>query len=183
MVQSRARTIADYLRELPVERRAVIKSVHQQLLKTLPRGYVATMNWGMISYEVPLSTYPVTYNGQPLSFGGLAAQKNFYALYLMCFYQNQDLEQKLQAACAAQGKKLNMGKCCIRFKSLDELPLAEICKFIRPFTPAKFIACYEAAREIHSKPSKPAPSSLSKRVTKQKVRQTPVSKSSVKKPK
>ena len=118
MVSSKATTVAAYLAELPAERRAVIAAVRKVVRKHLPKGYVETMNWGMICYEIPLKRYPVTYNRQPLSYAALAAQKNNYALYLTGCYGASALQQKLAAAFKAAGKKLDMGKSCLRFKKL-----------------------------------------------------------------
>src|SRR5690349_6776635 len=87
MARSAANTVEEYLEELPAERRAVISTVRKVILNSLPKGYQETMNWGMISYEVPLSRYPTTYNGQPLAYAALAAQKNHYAVYLNGIYQ------------------------------------------------------------------------------------------------
>ena len=86
MAKSNAATVQEYLDELPEDRRAVVAAVRDVVLRHLPKGYGENMNWGMISYEIPLERYPDTYNGQPLSYMALAAQKNHYALYLMCFY-------------------------------------------------------------------------------------------------
>ena len=83
MVSSKAKTVEDYLDELPPDRRAVVSAVRDLVNANLPEGYVETMNWGMIAWEVPLSRYPVTYNKQPLGYVALAAQKNAYSLYLM----------------------------------------------------------------------------------------------------
>ena len=88
MVQSKAATVDEYLDELSPEKRDVVSRVREVVLENLPEGYVESMNWGMISYEIPLATYPETYNGQPLSYMALAAQKRHYALYMMHVYQN-----------------------------------------------------------------------------------------------
>jgi hypothetical protein len=104
------------------------------------------MNWGMISYELPLSSYPRTYNGQPLSYVALAAQKNHYALYLMHAYPGSEQGKQLAEAFKRAGKKLDMGKSCLRFKALDDLPLEEVGRVIASTPPEKLIAQYEAAR-------------------------------------
>lgn len=113
MAKSAAATVAEYLQELPAERRAVIEQVRQVILDNLPPGYQERMNWGMISYEVPLERYPKTYNKQPLNYAALAAQKNNYTLYLMCAYNGSMQEGWLQEQFAAAGKKLDMGKSCL----------------------------------------------------------------------
>lgn len=147
MVQSKATTVEEYLEALPEERRAAVSAVRDVVLKNLPEGYEETMNWGMICYEIPLSRYPVTYNKQPLGYVALAAQKNYYSLYLWSCYQDSEDEAFLRGAFEAAGKKLDMGKCCVRFKRLDDLPLDVIGEVIARTPPEKVIATYEASRE------------------------------------
>jgi uncharacterized protein YdhG (YjbR/CyaY superfamily) len=130
MVQSKAATVAQYLKELPADRRKTIAAVRDVIRRRLPAGYEETMNWGMISYEVPLSVCPKTYNGQPLMYVALASQKNYCALYLMGVYGDAKLREELHRAFEAAGKKLDMGKSCVRFKSADDLPLEAIGKLI-----------------------------------------------------
>ena len=146
MVSSAATTVADYLKSLPKERSAVVSAVRAAIRKHLPKGYVESMNWGMICYEIPLGRYPVTYNGQPLSFAALAAQKNYFALYLMCVYQDAALLKKLKDHYRKAGKKLDMGKSCLRFRSLDELPLDVIGEIVASVPPDAYIARYEAVK-------------------------------------
>lgn len=104
------------------------------------------MNWGMITWGVPLDIYPDTYNGQPLGYASLASQKTHFALYLMCVLQNSEQETILKEAFKKAGKKLDMGKSCLRFKKLDDLPLDAIGKVIASTSPQQFIAQYEAGR-------------------------------------
>ena len=130
MVSSKETTPAGYLGSLPPERRKVIAAVRAVVRKHLPKGYMETMNWGMLSYEVPLSRYPDTYNKQPLMYLALAAQKANYALYLTNVSGDPELKGKLAAAYKANGKKLDMGKSCLRFKALDELPLDVIGEIV-----------------------------------------------------
>jgi len=146
MVQSKAATVEEYLAELPEERRAVISVVRDVILSHLPEGYEEAMAWGMIGYAIPLERYPNTYNKKPLAFVALAAQKNYYSLYLMCAYQDSEDEAFLRRAFAKAGKKLDMGKCCIRFRRLDELPLDAIGEVIARTPPETMIATYEASR-------------------------------------
>lgn len=146
MASSKAATVDEYLRELPEERRAVIAAVRDVVLRNLPDGYRETMAFGMIGYGIPLERYADTYNKQPLSYAALAAQKNHYALYLMCAYQDPAQEQALRDAFAAAGKKLDMGKSCIRFRALDDLPLDAIGRIIAATPPDAFIARYEAVQ-------------------------------------
>jgi hypothetical protein len=81
------------------------------------------MNWGMIAYEVPLTTFPDTYNGKPLMYAALASQKNHMAVYLSGIYSSESGRRKFEAAYKATGKRMDIGKSCVRFKKLDDLPL------------------------------------------------------------
>jgi uncharacterized protein YdhG (YjbR/CyaY superfamily) len=145
MASSKAATVDAYLAELPEERRAVVSAVREMVLRHLPAGYEEAMSYGMIGYAVPLARYPDTYNGQPLAYAALAAQKNYYALYLMSADADGQ-EQALRDAFAAAGKKLDMGKSCIRFRKLDDLPLDAIGQVIASTPPERHIARHEAAR-------------------------------------
>lgn len=146
MARSDATTVEEYLNELPEARRQIVSAVRELVLRNLPEGYQETMNWGMISYEIPLERYPDTYNGQPLSYISLAAQKNHVALYLMNVYQDAELERWLKAEYEKAGKKLDMGKSCLRFRRLDDLPLEVIAQVVASTSPPEFIARYEASR-------------------------------------
>jgi hypothetical protein len=147
MVKSKAGTVKDYLKELPEDRRATLAAVRKVILRNLPKGYHETMNWGMICYEIPLERYPDTYNGQPLAPVALAAQKNHLALYLMAVYGDEKQLAWLREQFQKAGKKLDMGKSCVRFRKLDDLPLDAIGQVVARVTPEKFIACYEASRQ------------------------------------
>lgn len=146
MVKSNALTVEDYLNELPPDRRAVIARVREVILANLPQGYVESVNWGALSYEIPLKDYPNTYNGQPLSYATLAAQKNHYALHLMSVYGDKDQEARLRAGFTQAGLKLDMGKSCVRFKRVEDLPLGVIGEIIAATPPASFMAVYEKNR-------------------------------------
>lgn len=157
MAKSNAMSVSDYLSELPDDRRAVVSAVRDVVLKNLPAGYVETMNWGMISYEIPLEIYPDTYNGRPLSYAALAAQKNHYALYLSSVYQDPKREETLKRGFAAAGKKLDMGKSCLRFRKLADLPLDVIATIIADCLPEQFIEAYESVRRRTSTASRGRP--------------------------
>lgn len=146
MGRSNAATVDEYIAELPAERRAVVSAVRDLVRRNLPSGYVETMNWGMISWELPLDRYPNTSNRQPLSYAGLAAQKNYYALHLMSAYQGSEQGKELAAAFKRAGKRFDMGKACLRFKELEDLELDAVARVIASTPPEKFIAQYEAAR-------------------------------------
>jgi hypothetical protein len=143
---SRATTVEDYLDELSPERRATVEAVREVILKHLPEGYEEGMEYGMIGYYVPLETYPKTYNKQPLGLAALAAQKNYFSLYLNNVYQDGDAADWFKDAYRASGKKLDMGKSCVRFKKLDDLLLGVVAEAIRRTPVDEFIAQYEASR-------------------------------------
>jgi uncharacterized protein YdhG (YjbR/CyaY superfamily) len=146
MVSSKKTTPAAYLASLPPEHRKVIAAVRAVVKKRLPKGYVETMNWGMLSYEIPLSRYPDTYNKQPLMYIALAAQKNNYALYMTAVSGGMALMNRLAAAYKAAGKKFDMGKSCLRFKTLEELPLDVIGDIVASTPVERRIELAEAAR-------------------------------------
>ena len=139
-MQSAATTVEEYLGELPDDRRDAIAEVRDVILANLPEGYVETMNWGMISYEVPLATFPDTYNGQPLSYAGLASQKRHMAVYLSNVYASPELTARLEQGFADAGQKLDMGKSCVRFTRLDRLPLDVIGEMIAATPVDEFVA-------------------------------------------
>jgi hypothetical protein len=146
LASSAARTVDEYLAELPPDRRAAIAAVRKVILGNLPKGYEETMQYGMISYVVPLKRYPVTYNKQPLGIAALASQKNYMSVYLMSVYGDKETERWFTEAFRASGKKLDMGKSCVRFKKLDDLPLDVIGQAIARAPVDEFIARYEESR-------------------------------------
>ena len=146
MVSSKAATPQAYIAELPPERAALVSKVRDLVNANLPNGYVERMSYGMIGWEVPLERYPQTYNGHPLAYAGLAAQKNHTALYLNCVYTSQERTERLRTAYAAAGKKLDMGKSCIRFNRADQLAEEVIAEAIASTPVEEFIAEYEASR-------------------------------------
>jgi hypothetical protein len=147
MVQSKATTVEQFLEELPPERREVVSRVRKTILDNLPQGYSESMNWGMISYEIPLEDYPDTYNGQPLGYLALAAQKRYYSLYMMGVYGDSEQEAKLTEGFKEAGKKLDMGKSCVRFRKLEDVPLDVLGELIASTPPQVMIARYEESRK------------------------------------
>jgi hypothetical protein len=147
MVNRKAATPAAYLAGLPDERRAVLSKVREVVRRHLPAGYREVMNGGLICYEVPLERQPDTYNGQPLLYAALAAQKNYFAIYLTCAYQDPAQLRRLQAGFRKAGRKLDMGKSCVRFRTLEDLPLEVIGAVVASTPVARFIARAEAARK------------------------------------
>lgn len=146
-MQSKATTVKQYLAELPTDRRTVIEGVRAVIRKNLDPIFEEGMQYGMIGYYVPHSVYPAGYHcdpRQPLPFICLASQKNYLSLYLGCVY-GPDREKAFREAWAKTGKKLDLGKSCVRFKQLDDLALEVIGKTIRQTRARAFIAYYESA--------------------------------------
>lgn len=146
MVSSTATTVADYLAELPDDRRDVVAGVRCLVNAHLPPGYVETMGYGMIVWQIPLARYAATHNKQPLALVALAAQKQYFALYLMGCYAESTADATLRAAYARAGKKLDMGKCCLRFKRFDDLLPDAIGRCLAETTPERYIAQYASSR-------------------------------------
>ena len=146
MARSSASTVNEYLDELAPDRREQIEVVREIVLENLPDGYSESMNWGMITWEVPLERYPNTYNKQPLMYAALASQKNYMSLYLMCVYAHDGKHTEFEKRFEASGKKLNMGKSCVRFKTTDDLPMDLIAETIASTPVDEYIKSYEAAR-------------------------------------
>ena len=147
MATSPATSVDGYLAELPPERAAVVAEVRQLVLNALPDGVEESMHFGLIAYEIPLERYPETYNGQPLMFAALAAQKHHYSLYLHGMYASGSVEQELRTAYAEADTKLDMGKSCLRFKRLDQLVPVAIATAIGAVSVDDYIELYEARRQ------------------------------------
>jgi len=147
-MQSKAKTVKQYLAELPPDRRAAIQAVRDVILKNLDSGYEECMNYGMIGYVVPHRIYPPGYQCNPelpLPFASLASQKNHMAVYLCGIYGDSDNARWFTEAWAKTGKKLDMGKACIRFKKLDDLALDVIGESIRRMPVKAYVAYVEEA--------------------------------------
>jgi hypothetical protein len=121
----------------------VIRYVRKLILENLPKGIKETMDWGMINYEIPLSTYPETYNKKPLSVMSLAAQKHHFALYLHGVYCDKELYESFTKDVIDEVGKLDMGKSCLRFKKVELFPEKTVSKVIKTITPQVYIECYE----------------------------------------
>ena len=147
-MRSSASTVEKYLGELSEERRAAIEAVRQVILKNLPKGYEEVMNWGMITYQVPLETYPDTYNKKPLMYAALAAQKNHMAVYLTAIYMNEKASREFETAYRATGKQYDVGKSCVRFKELADLPLELIGESIASLQVSEFVDRVNNARSV-----------------------------------
>jgi hypothetical protein len=146
--------VAAYLASLPADRRAAVAHVRDAINARLPRGYQETMQFGMISWVVPASRLPATYNGQPLALASLASQKQHMALYLMSVYGNAELAAWFREAYRATGKKLDMGKSCVRFRAVDALALDVIGEAISRVPVDAYVAAYEVARSRTVRPKR-----------------------------
>ena len=139
----------DYIDQLPEERKKAFNKLRKTVLDNIPKGFEECMNYGMIGYVVPKSIYPAGYHCDtklPLPFANIASQKNFIALYHMGIYADQELLQWFQAEYAQQCKyKLDMGKSCIRFKRMDDIPYYLVGKLMQKMTPNDWITLYESA--------------------------------------
>ena len=147
-MQSKATTVEQYLSELTEDTRRVLQAVREVILKNLDRDYEEGMQYGIIGYYVPHRVYPGGYHcdpKQPLPFASLASQKNYISLYLMCLYGDSDHSKWFQQAWAKTGKKLDMGKSCVRFKKLDDLALDVIAEAIKRVPAGRYVELYEAA--------------------------------------
>ena len=129
-MQSKAKTVDEYLESLSEDRRSQIQIVRKIIIKNLPEGYEEVMNWGMITYQVPLERYPDTYNKQSLMYAALASQKNHMGVYLMGIYSSEELRKDFEEKYRESGKKMDIGKSCVRFKTIENLPLDLIGKAI-----------------------------------------------------
>src|SRR5215212_5399266 len=146
MQNKTAKSPDEYLDDLPAERRDAITAVRAVVRRNLPKGYSEFVSWGMLNYGIPLSRFPNTYNGQPLCYVALAAQKNYCALYLMSVSGDKGHETRLRDGFKAAGKKLDMGKSCVRFKSPADLPLDVVGELIAAVPVEKWIEIYEKSR-------------------------------------
>jgi hypothetical protein len=139
-MKSKAATIDNYLAQLPEDRRSAIEQLRKLIRKNLPRGYEEVMQYGMIGYVVPLKTFPAGYlnrKNEPLPYICLASQKNYMSLYMMSIYGPNEAEFRKQYE--TTGKRLDMGKCCVRFRRVDDLALDVIGKAVARFPVAKWI--------------------------------------------
>jgi hypothetical protein len=142
-----AKTVTEFLAELPGDRSSAIRAVRAVIQKHVPKGYAEAFTWGMITWSVPLEIYPDTYNRHPLMYVALGSQKNYMVIHLVCAYMNPVLQKKLADGFKAAGKKLDMGKGCLRFKKLDDLPLEVIAEVAAAVPMRDYV---EIARQAHS---------------------------------
>jgi uncharacterized protein YdhG (YjbR/CyaY superfamily) len=155
-----ASTVAEYLAALPADRRAALTAVRKVINDKLPKGYEEGMQFGMIGWYVPLSKYPAGYGENkkvPLPLVALASQKSGMVLHFLCFYGHPTLSTWFTTEYKKSGKKLDMGKGCVRFNKLDDLALDVVGRTIARVPVDEHIANYRAARALLGKGKKAKP--------------------------
>lgn len=146
-MKSEANSVEEYLEKLSPERREALAEVRRVIQENLPEGFEEEMNWGMICYQVPLATFPDTYNKQPLMYAALASQKNHMAVYLSCIYSDGRRREWFEDAYRATGKRIDMGKSCVRFRKLEDLPVDLIGRAIGKTSLEEFLEVYRKAKK------------------------------------
>jgi hypothetical protein len=144
-MRSEATSVEDYLADLADDRQQAMTVVRRSIVEALPTGLEETMAWGMIAYVVPLETFADTYNGQPLLHTALASQKNYMSLYLHGIYGDPQLREIFEADYRATGKRYDVGKSCVRFRRLEDLPLDVVGRAIEGASVEQLIAQHESA--------------------------------------
>lgn len=139
-------TVARFLESFSEDERKTLSTVMDTIRRNLPKGYEETTYGKFIAYVIPLSRYPKTYNGHALQYVSLARQKNFYTLYMLGAYGDPATRKHLEDGFEKAGKKLDMGKSCVHFKTVDDLPLDVIGENIARIPVDKFIKAYEDSR-------------------------------------
>ena len=140
-------SVDNYLAGLPADDRKVLSTVRDTIRKNLPTGYEEILQGRFISYVIPLSRLPKTYNGQPLWYVSLAIQKNYYTVHMMAAYGDAKELERIQNGFKKAGKKLDMGKACIRFKKIEDLPLDVIGESVASVPAEGYIRRYESSRK------------------------------------
>lgn len=147
-MQIQASSIEEYISKIPEERQVAFKKLFDIIDENLPKGFSQGISYGMVGWDVPLETYPAGYHctpGSPLPFLGLASQKNFVALYHMGIYAKPELLNWFVDEFPKHSKrKLDMGKSCIRFKKMEDIPFELIAELSKKMTPQDWITLYEA---------------------------------------
>jgi len=145
-MKSDARTPKEYLDALPPERRKVVAAVRKLVRARIRKGFKEGVSYGMITWSVPRERCPDTYNGQPLGYVCLAAQKNYYALHLVGVYMSKDSLGVLRKGYAAAGKKLDMGKGCVRFRKLEDLVPEAVGDAVASMSVDDVVGMYQAVQ-------------------------------------
>ena len=146
-MQSKASTVPEYIDSLPADRKKSMVAIRKAILKNLPKGFEEVMSYGMIGYVVPHKLYPAGYHCDPklpLPFISIASQKNYISFYHMALYEGELLDWFREEWKAMSTKKLDMGKCCIRFKKPEEVPVDLLGELVSKVTPKQWIAYYDS---------------------------------------
>ena len=147
-MRTSATTVAGYLEQIPQQWKPLVVATREWLLTCIPSGYDETLRWGMICFEIPLAVSGTTYNHQPLMFAALAAQKNYCSLYLSAIYSDPARKQQLEEAFDTIGKRPNLGKSCIRFTSLQDIPMDTIGTMLSHIPVDDFLAIYRRVKPL-----------------------------------
>ncbi len=146
-MQSKAKTVSEYIKELPPDRKEAITKLRKYILKNLPKGFKEGIGYGMMGYYVPHSIYPNGYHCTPelpLPFAGIASQKNFISFYHMGMYADPELLKWFTTEYPKHTKaKLDMGKSCVRFKKPEHIPYELIGKLMKKMSVKDWIKLYE----------------------------------------
>jgi hypothetical protein len=145
-MHSDAPSVQAYLDELPADRREIVAAVRDVVNRAMPDGYREDMAFGMISWSVPLERFASTYNKQPLAYVSLASQKRHLSLYLMGLYADSEAERTFRSRWTAGGRRLDMGKSCLRFGRLEDLDLDLVAAAVAATPVDEYVAHYERAR-------------------------------------
>ena len=151
---ARPATVAAYLASLTPEKRAAIEEARAFVHKHISKKYAEFMNWGVINWGIPLEEFADTYNGQPLCYVALGAQKNYNSFYLMGAYDGSNGVKTMAAAFKKAGKRFDMGKCCLRFKTLEDLELTSVGKQIAMSTPKQYLDYYKRTKGLTMRATK-----------------------------
>lgn len=184
-MQSKAATVDAYLQSLPDDRRDALNAIRKVFKANLDEGFEEGMNYGMIGYYVPHSIYPAGYHcdpKQPLPFAGIASQKNAISIYLFCIYCDEAHAVRFVSEWKRTGKKLDMGKSCIRAKTLDGFALDVIGETIKRMTLKSFIEIYERTLKQNAKASAERSAARQSAKPAKKATKTPAKKSAKKAP-
>lgn len=195
MPAAKPTTIAAYLKALPADRREAVETIRATINKNIDKTFAEGMQYNMPAWFVPHSVYPAGYHcdaKQPLPFASVASQKSHVGIYLFCIYQDDELREWFVNAWKASGKKLDMGKSCIRVKKLEDVPLDVLGKAIKKMKAKAFIEHYDSVRpdgpkgmnakiaKVSRKTSKKAAKKVAKKTTAKKTTKTTSKKTSKK---
>ena len=163
-------TVAEYLASLPEDRRAALQAIRKVVAKNIDKRFEEGIQYGMLGWYLPHSQYPAGYHcdpKQPLPFASIASQKNHIGLYLFCIYASPEEQERFRAEWIASGKKLDMGKSCVRVKKLEDVPLDVLARMLKRVTAKKFVTAYEAG--LSGSAGKTAKKATAKKATAKKA--------------